>query len=183
MHRRNRRILKALVLGVAVAAFAAPAALAEPRGPGNSSHPDFWNYDAATGEKIADTSPGVAPADLAGLYSVSGASTGADDRSFYRGISPQLDPTLVGSPDDRAVFRGVETPNLSPAIQGELIRTLNERRTLDPVSQPTSSVSTDDGFQWTDAWLGAASTLGLVLLMGAAGIIFLRHQRRRIPAY
>jgi len=46
------RILKSLVVGFAVAAFAAPTALAEPRGPGNSqSQPDFWNYDAVTGRR------------------------------------------------------------------------------------------------------------------------------------
>jgi hypothetical protein len=30
----------------------------------------FWNYDPATGEKISDYSPGVAPEDLAALWSV-----------------------------------------------------------------------------------------------------------------
>jgi hypothetical protein len=37
-----------------------------PTGP--QGQPDFWNYDPTTGEKIADTSPGVAPADLATLW-------------------------------------------------------------------------------------------------------------------
>lgn len=32
-------------------------------------HVDFWNYDANTGEKIANSSPGVAPEDLARLWS------------------------------------------------------------------------------------------------------------------
>jgi hypothetical protein len=192
MYRRKRRILKSLVLGFVVAAFAAPAALGEPRGPGNSpNHPDFWNYDAATGEKVADTSPGIAPAELGRGYDVSGTAVGSDDRSLYRGTSPQLDPTILSSPDDRKVYRGVETlnapetftvgSNLSPAIRGELIKTM-ERPSSAPVSRPTISISTDDGFQWVDAGLGAASTLALVLLMGAAGLMF-RHQRRRIAAY
>ena len=32
--------------------------------------PDFWNYDPMTGEKISDSSPGVAPDELAALWSV-----------------------------------------------------------------------------------------------------------------
>jgi hypothetical protein len=31
---------------------------------------DFWNYDPQTGAKISDYSPGVAPEDLAALWSV-----------------------------------------------------------------------------------------------------------------
>jgi hypothetical protein len=184
MYRRKRRILKSLVLGLAVAAFAAPAAFGEPRGPGNSpNHPDFWNYDAATGVKIANTSPDVAPADLAGMYSTSETSIGSDDRSLYRGTSPQLDPTFVGSPDDRKLFRGVETPTvtLSPAIRGEQVKTF-DRPSFSPISQPSVTGSTDDGFQWVDAGLGAVSTLALVLLMGA-GALLIRQQRRRIAAY
>jgi hypothetical protein len=216
MYRRKRRILKTLILGIAVAAFAAPAAFGEPRGAGNSpNHPDFWNYNATTGEKIANTSPEVAPADLAGMYSTSETSIGSDDRSlyrgtspqldpligdairahqnqvsgssddrsFYRGATPQLDPTYVGSPDDRKVFRGVETPNvtLSPAIRGEQVKTF-DRPSFAPASQPSVTGTADDGFQWVDAGLGAASTLALVLLMGA-GALLIRQQRRRIAAY
>jgi hypothetical protein len=185
MYRRKRRILKSLVLGFAVAAFAAPTALAEPRGPGNTpNHPDFWNYDAATGEQIANTSPGLAPADLVGMYSTSETSIGSDDRSLYRGTTPQLDPTFVGSPDDRSVYRGVETPNLpslSPAVRGEQVKSF-DRPSFAPISQPSVTGSTDDGFQWVDAGLGAVSTLALVLLMGA-GALLIRQQRRRIAAY
>jgi hypothetical protein len=152
MYRRKRRILKSLVLGFAVAAFAAPAALAEPRGPGND--------------------PVV-------------QAPSSDDRALYRGTSPQLDPTIVGS-DDRNVYRGVETDapltiTFSPAIRGEQVKSV-DRPSFGPVSQPTITVSTDDGFQWVDAGLGAASTLALVFLMGAAGLL-VRHQRRRIAAY
>jgi hypothetical protein len=178
MYRRKRRILKSLVLGFVVAAFAAPAALAEPRGPGNDP-------------QAAAATPAASP----------------DDRSMYRGTSPQLDPQYVGSPDDRAMYHGtsqidamiassprfnvvgstmaVEPPKagltLSPAIRGEQVKTI-DRPSFGPVSEPTVSVTTDDGFQWVDAGFGAASTLALVLLMGAAGLL-IRHQRRRIAAY
>jgi hypothetical protein len=38
-----------------------------PTGP--AGQPDFWNYDPTTGEKISDYSPGVAPDELAALWS------------------------------------------------------------------------------------------------------------------
>jgi hypothetical protein len=183
MYRRKRRILKSLVLGFVVAAFAAPAALAEPRGSGND--------------------PQVAAA-------TSAAS--ADDRALYRGTSPQIDPMIASSPrfnvvgstmavepptqvdptivslprfnvvgSTMAVEPPKAAPTLTPAIRGEQVKT-TDRPSFGPVSQPTVSVTTDDGFQWVDAGFGAASTLALVLLMGAAGLL-IRHQRRRIAAY
>ena len=41
--------------------------IGSPTGP--QGQPDFWNYDPATGVKIADYSPGVAPEGLATLWS------------------------------------------------------------------------------------------------------------------
>jgi hypothetical protein len=188
MYRRKRRILKSLVLGIAVAAFAAPTALAEPRGPGNTNHADFWNYDMRTGDKVADTSPGLAPADLSDVYGQgSSSSLGSDDRAMYRGTSPQV----LGS-DDRAVYRGT-TPQVDPIIADKIRAHRNDRlsaddralfRGVEPTPVPVNvTVSSDsDGFQWSDAGLGAASTLALVLLMGAAGLL-IRQQRRRIAAF
>ena len=193
MYRRKRRILKSLVLGFAVAAFAAPAALAEPRGPGNDLDPLIADAIRASGADDRavyrgtsmgnELDPLVADAIRAHQNEVSVSS---DDRSLYRGATPQLDPTVVGSPDDRNVYRGVQTDvpltiTLSPAIRGEQVKTF-DRPSFAPISQPSVTGSTDDGFQWADAGLGAVSTLALVLLMGAAGLM-VRHQRRRIAAY
>jgi hypothetical protein len=191
MYRRKRRILKSLVLGLAVAAFAAPAALAEPRGPGNDFDPLIADAIRASADDRAvnrgtsvghELDPLVADAIRAHQNQVSVSS---DDRSFYRGTSPQLDPNVVGSPDDRSVYRGVQTDTpaitLSPAIRGEQVKTF-DRPSFGPTSQPTVSVTADDGFQWVDAGFGAATTLALVLLMGAAGLM-IRHQRRRLAAY
>jgi hypothetical protein len=193
MYRRKRRILKSLVLGFAVAAFAAPAALAEPRGPGNNLDPLIADAIRASGADDRavyrgtsvgnELDPLVADAIRAHQNEVTVSS---DDRSLYRGTTPQLDPSIVGSPDDRNVFRGVQTDvvptiTFSPAIRGEQVKSF-DRPSFAPISQPSVTGSTDDGFQWVDAGLGAASTLALVLLMGAAGLM-IRHQRRRLVAY
>jgi hypothetical protein len=44
------------------------SASGNPTGPAGQA--DFWNYDPRTGAKISDYSPGVAPEDLAALWSV-----------------------------------------------------------------------------------------------------------------
>jgi hypothetical protein len=190
MYRRKRRILKSLLLGFAVAAFAAPTALAEPRGPGNYVDPLIADAVRASGADdralYRGTSVGYQLDPLIGdaiRAHQNQVSVASDDRSFYRGTTPQLDPTYLGSPDDRKFFRGVETPNvtLSPAIRGEQIKTF-DRPSFAPTSQPSVTGTADDGFQWVDAGLGAASTLALVLLMGA-GALLIRQQRRRIAAY
>jgi hypothetical protein len=51
---------------------------------------DFWNYDAS-GKKIADTSPGVSPDQLAQLWSGSNVAIAPDDLAFSR-------PSNLGSP-------------------------------------------------------------------------------------
>jgi hypothetical protein len=46
------------------------AGTGNPMGP--AGQPDFWNYDPTTGAKITDYSPGVAPDELAALWSAEG---------------------------------------------------------------------------------------------------------------
>jgi hypothetical protein len=166
MLRRKRRILKSLVLGFAIAAFAAPPAFGEPRGPGNpieavpaakSLSPDdrpFYRGSAPVEQRI------VSPDDRA-LYRGPAQSVSPDDRPFYRGGTPTQVVTRIVSPDDRPLYRGVETPTL-------------------PVSVTVSAPA--DEFQWVDAGLGAASTLAFVLALGGAALV-IRHQRRRIAAF
>ena len=83
MKRIKRFTLRRVALGLAVAAVIAPAAQAEPIGSyerqsqveipylshGNLVATDFWNYDPNTGEKTSNSSPGVAPEELAELWS------------------------------------------------------------------------------------------------------------------
>jgi hypothetical protein len=54
--------------------------------------PDFWNYDARTGEKTSNTSPGLGPGDLARLYSATG-DVSPDGRALdFRTPSPSPSP-------------------------------------------------------------------------------------------
>jgi hypothetical protein len=67
---------------------------------GNLAAPtDFWNYDAATGEKIANTSPGISADQLAGLYSGDETAIAPDDMTLSR-------PSNVGSPSVTATDSG-----------------------------------------------------------------------------
>jgi hypothetical protein len=173
MHRRKRRILKSLVLGLAIAAFAAPTAQGEPRGPGNpieavptqqSLSPDdrpFYRGSSVQVEKRI-----VSPDDRSfyrgSSVQVEKRIVSPDDRSFYRGEAPTQVVTRIVSPDDRPLYRGVEAPSVLP------------------ISVTVSSES--DDFQWVDAGLGAASTLAFVLALGGAALM-IRHQRRRIAAF
>lgn len=168
MTRRNRHILKTLVLGVAVAAVAAPTALGEPRGPGNpmiapvsssSMSPDDRSLNRATSSVEQQIS--------------------SDDRSFYRGTEPR--PVTVSySPDDRSLYRGAPT-QFTPVSASPDDRPFS--RGLPPESVPVSlSISTSDDFQWGDAGLGAALALVLIMLLGG-GALLVRHQRQRIAAY
>jgi hypothetical protein len=107
MKRTKRFTIRRVALALAVAAIVAPAAQAEPMGSyerqsqsveipylsqGQLISPnDFWNYDPATGERIADTSPGLSADQLAGLYSATGGSIAPDDLSMTR-------PSNLGSP-------------------------------------------------------------------------------------
>jgi hypothetical protein len=82
MYRRKRRIIKSVVLGLAVAAVAAPPALCQGQGP------DDRSLYRGSSEQI------VSP----------------DDRSLYRGTSPQPVARIV-SPDDRSFVRSTQVPS------------------------------------------------------------------------
>jgi len=168
MTRRNRHILKTLVLGVAVAAVAAPSAFGEPRGAGNPM--------------IAPPASSSLSPDDRPLYR--GASrveqqVGSDDRSFYRGSEPR--PVTVSlSPDDRSLYRGAPT-EFTPVSASPDDRPFD--RGVPTESVPVNlTISASDDFQWGDAGVGAGLALMLIMLLGG-GALLIRHQRQRIAAY
>ena len=76
-------------------------------------------------------------------------------------------------PDDRATHG----PGAIDAAQRDVVLRPDDRadRRLPndaPVTQPT----TGEGFDWIDAGIGSAATLGLVLLVAGASVMRLRHQ-------
>ena len=113
MKRIKRFTLRRVALALAVAAVIAPAAQAEPIGSyerqsqveipylshGNLVATDFWNYDPATGERIANTSPGVSADQLAALYSGTETAIAPDDLTLSR-------PSNAGSPSVTATDTG-----------------------------------------------------------------------------
>jgi hypothetical protein len=177
MYRRKRRILKSLVLGLAVAAVAAPSALGEPRGTGNPLTVDGVRQ--------------VVGPDDRGLYRggvpIESRMISADDRAVFRGVEVSNVPLTVPisslSPDDRSLFRGVEVSNVPLTVPISSLSPDDRSlfRGVQTPNAPVIMVSSGD-FQWSDAGLGAASTLAFVLLLGSASLA-IRHQRRRIAAY
>ncbi len=113
MKRIKRFTLRRVALALAVAAVIAPAAQAEPIGSyerqsqveipylshGKLVATDFWNYDPATGERIANTSPGLSADQLAGLYSGTETAIAPDDLTLSR-------PSNAGSPSVTATDTG-----------------------------------------------------------------------------
>ena len=91
----------------------------------------------------------LAQRDRAGTVSGASSSTSEPLRLARRAIEAAR-PDIVLRPDDRADRR---LPNDAPA------------------TQPT----TGEGFDWVDAGIGSAATLGLVLLLAGASVLRLRH--------
>ena len=175
MTRRNRHILKTLVLGFAIAAVAAPTALGEPRGPGNP---------VIAPPSSSSMSPDDRPL-YRGASQIEAQVGSPDDRVFYRGNEPR--PVTVSvSPDDRSLPRGGPTEFTPPVQITPVNASPDDRpfsRGLPTESRPVSlTVSASDDFQWGDAGLGAALALSLIMLLGA-GALLVRHQRHRIAAY
>jgi hypothetical protein len=94
---KTKRNLLCLAGGLAVAALGG-VALSEsvgstPKGP--QGQPDFWNYDARTGKKVANTSPGLGPRELGRLYGVPAVHVHAGHGSVKKSKSPTLATRLA----------------------------------------------------------------------------------------
>jgi hypothetical protein len=113
---KTRGLLKTLVLGFSIAAVAVPPAQAGPEldpligdairaeqaSPEldpliadaiRAERPDFWNYDARTGKKTSNTSPGLRPSDLASFYSPTGDASPDSRAVDFRTPSTSASPT------------------------------------------------------------------------------------------
>jgi hypothetical protein len=92
--------------------------------------PDFWNYDALTGEKTSNTSPGLRPGDLARLYSPTG-DVSPDSRTVdFRTPTPSPGPISAAVDnrfqwDDASIGAGAM---LTLVVVGALVGTVLVRR-------------------------------------------------------
>jgi hypothetical protein len=157
MNHSTHTIRRLVTLTVAVAAVAIGAA------PTQAGHEDFGAQ--LTLQVIGNDSKLVRPDDRGGIRGVATASAQhshslrPDDRAGVRGVataSPQHSHSV--RPDDRAGVRGV------------------------PAATPLASASgSANGFDWSNAGVGAASVFGAMLLTLAFALA-VRGRRRLVDA-
>lgn len=95
--KRKRNLVRGLAAGLAVALLGA-VVLSESLGStptGPQGQPDFWNYDARTGKKIADASPGLGPRELAKAYGLPSVHVHAGHGSAKQRQAPSLAARLA----------------------------------------------------------------------------------------
>ena len=105
------------------------------------------------------------------------AATRPDDR-------PMRGPGAIALTNDWAVAESAARPDDRPAhgpgaieaARRDVVLRPDDRadRRL-PNSAPLVQPTTDDGFDWVDAGIGSAATLGLILLVAGASLVRLRQ--------
>jgi hypothetical protein len=113
------------------------------------------------------------------------ASTRPDDRAGLIGVGAAQAAQPIPDVLDRAVARNSSAQ--PDAVDRAVLRsTVQNRRPDDRADargpgaftvSPAAAPSSNDGFAWSDAFLGAGAMLGIVLL-GAAGALVIRHRER-----
>lgn len=167
--------IRAIVLGLAVAAFAVPAAQANhdygdafARSLGNTvdlpGYPDA--VDRAALNRAAQTSPDAferAVRNGVGGQAVLDVSGNAYPDAFDRAL--RNGPTHVGSLDEIELIRS--QPRVDVPVRGlDLI----EQVGIEPRQTTTPSTVSTPGFDWADAGIGAGLAFGALLLAAAAAI-------------
>lgn len=111
------------------------------------------------------------------LAGVAGAATRPDDRAMRGPGAIALTNEWAAAesaarPDDRATHGA----GAIAAARREVVLRPDDRadRRL-PASPALAQPSTGDGFDWLDAGIGSAATLGLVLLVAGASLVRLRQ--------
>lgn len=114
-----------LITAIAGAAlvFAVPAAWGDSWGADRQQQADFWNYDQQTGNKITNSSPGVAPEGLATLYfgatSQSSGPIGSPDLVDRAVAAKQLELQSMLDAREQALGAKSVEPTVSPLDQRE----------------------------------------------------------------
>jgi hypothetical protein len=131
------------IIGIAVIALtvAVPAAFGAGRLPSSQEHSDFWNYESNA--KVADSSPGVAPQDLAKLFA--GSESGFEAR------------LQVASPD---------IVDLLVAKNGVLDSSLVDALSANSGSVEVSTVDSRTEIEWPQVGIGLGVAILLALGVG-----------------
>jgi hypothetical protein len=161
MRLRKPRMRRWIAVAAAATAVAAPAGQAGhyDRGVQRQAPVDFWNYDSQTGRKIANSSPGLRPENLAQLWSGSGSERSVEIPYLSHGVGvSERGLGLSVHPDSRPLPR-----NAGPA---------------DPRVLGVTSVDTN-GFDWVAALVGG--TFGVALALLGTGGMLVAHRRRGTP--
>jgi hypothetical protein len=190
-NRRRTRLLRRVVLGLAIVAVAAPVAQAR-----NDEGSVAPSDEFVQGVTDFPTSVG------ADMWQVNGTPVRADDKV---GLLPSTSPRLVAHPDNRADRTGPgfdatvdvilighpdnRADRTGPGFEGTAGAEYNQyvyRGYLpSDYGQPNRIVvvadGTGDGFDWGDAGIGAGTLFGIVLLAGV-GIVATRHLTRPATA-
>jgi hypothetical protein len=146
----TRRI--SLIIGIAVIALtvAVPAAFGQGRYGGSQEPADFWNYESRA--KIADSSPGIAPDDLAKLY----AGAGRGIETNIKAASPDLVELLMAK---------------NGTVDGSLLDAL----TANSGSAEISTVGSGTEIEWSNVGVGLG--LGFLLALGLGFAMRIAHVR------
>jgi hypothetical protein len=173
-NRRRKWFLRRMVLGLAVAAVAAPVAQAK-IDEGQSSQPSSGGPLAHDDKVIVGLPTSVLAGDDKVIVTSPAAVLAGDDKVIVdvpTAVLARDDKVIVTSPapvlarDDKVI---VESPTSVPAF-GVDYNQFGYRHALpqDYGITPTQVASRPDGFDWSDAGLGAGLAFALVLLAAGA---------------
>jgi hypothetical protein len=160
------------VLALVPAAWGAPTPDVVDRAVAQHERGDFWNYDVA-GSRTSDTSPGMAPADVATLYSSSPGKVAptsmldARERSFQAKREVQIGSLPYPDVFERAVAARERSDHFLAA---------DDRFRIDHTDVPAPVTVGDSGreIEWPQVGIGFA--VGVALLLGALLALRIRRQ-------
>jgi hypothetical protein len=145
------------------------------------THQDFWNYDS-TGTKVADSSPGIRASELAQQFS------GGDVSSYYTpaaikamgdryNAEAALFAPLPAHVQDLEALNGAYQESTTSAVRPD------DRAGIRGVEQQpqTVYVTQSQGFDWSDAGVGALGAFGACFLAGLT-LLAMRRQRKVVAA-
>lgn len=177
-----------LIIGIATAALAVgvPTALGEGRLAGSPEPADFWNYES--GAKVADSSPGVAPENLAQLTVGSVSAESRPDWFERAAIQAQNGVVVVSRPDSHDVATQVDNGYLDAAARAQRIDIVvptassdAHERSAPPLGELTSQTVSGSGTELDLPQLGIGFGFGLVLALGL--FLTMRYTRGRELAH